>query len=79
MNRPTYEFGGKSWFLDLGSDVNPRDGMYLELIDEQENMLAQVYLDDPTGEFTVLTAKDGAPLGAVEWLIAEAKTRLPPG
>ena len=71
-------FRDKNYTLALGSDVNPRDGMFLELRDAQDATAAEVYFDDPTGEFTVTTGPVGVPLEAIEWLIAEAKTRLPP-
>lgn len=71
-------FRDRTYTVDLGSDVNPRDGMVLELRDAQDAMVAEVYFDDPTGDFTVTTGSTGVPLEVIEWLIAEAKTQLPP-
>jgi hypothetical protein len=71
-------FGDTAYTVDLGSDVNPRDGMFLELRDAQDAMVAEVYFDDPTGDFTVTTRPTGVPLEIIEWLLAEARTRLPP-
>ncbi|MDP1913826.1 hypothetical protein [Brevundimonas sp.] len=74
----TKTFRDRTYTVDLGSDVNPRDGMVLELRDAQDGMVAEVYFDDPTGDFTVTTGSTGVPLEVIEWLIAEAKTQLPP-
>ncbi len=71
-------FRDSTYTVDLGSDVNPRDGMFLELRDAQDAMVAEVYFDDPTGDFTVTTCPTGVPLEVIEWLIAEAKAQLPP-
>lgn len=72
-NRRTYE-------LVMGSDVADRDGMYLELNDGSiEAMpLAEVFYSDIDGSLRVSTFGNSLPLDTVEWMIAEAKRRLPP-
>lgn len=72
-DRRTYE-------LVMGSDVADRDGMYLELNDgSMETMpLAEVFYSDIDGSMTVCTFGNNISLETVEWMIAEAKRRLPP-
>ena len=64
----------------MGSDVADRDGMYLELNDgSMETMpLGEVFYSDIDGSMTATTYGNDLPLDAVEWMIAEAKRRLPP-
>jgi len=64
----------------MGSDVAERDGMYLELNDGSvETMpLAEVFYSDTDGSMSASTFGNTIPLDAVEWMIAEAKRRLPP-
>lgn len=66
--------------LVMGSDVAERDGMYLELNDGSvETMpLAEVFYSDTDGSMSASTFGNTIPLDAVEWMIAEAKRRLPP-
>ncbi|MCC4293519.1 hypothetical protein [Brevundimonas aurantiaca] len=72
------ESGG--YELVMGSDVADRDGMYLELNDgSMETMpLGEVFYSDIDGSMTATTYGNDLPLDAVEWMIAEAKRRLPP-
>ena len=66
--------------LVMGSDIADRDGMYLELNDgSMANMpLGEVFYSDIDGSMTATTYGNDLPLDAVEWMIAEAKRRLPP-
>ncbi|MDP1631840.1 MAG: hypothetical protein Q8L66_10520 [Caulobacter sp.] len=66
--------------LVMGSDVADRDGMYLELNDgSMETMpLAEVFYSDIDGSMTASTFGNSLPLDALEWMITEAKRRLPP-
>lgn len=72
-DRRTYE-------VVMGSDVADRDGVYLELTDGSiEAMpLAEVFYSDIDGSMRVSTFGNSLPIDTVEWLIAEAKRRLPP-
>jgi hypothetical protein len=66
--------------LVLGSDVAERDGMYLELSDGSMDTapLAEVFYSDVDGSMSVSTFGNSVPLDKVEWMIAEARRRLPP-
>ncbi|MBB5773055.1 hypothetical protein HNP47_003075 [Brevundimonas vesicularis] len=64
----------------MSSDVQ-RDGMFLELSDGviEHALLAEVFYADANGQMTLATFDNGSiPLEVVEWLISEAKRRLPP-
>ncbi len=64
----------------MGSDVQ-RDGMYLELSDGviEHAALAEVFYEDSNGQMTLATFDNArVPLEVVEWLISEARRRLPP-
>lgn len=66
--------------LIRGSDLL-RDGMYLELSISGTSPLrqvAEVFYSDITHEFFLTCYEDNIPLEAVEMLISEAKTSLPP-
>ena len=66
--------------LVMGSDVADRDGMYLELNDGsmETTPLGEVFYSDVDGSMTATTYGNDVPLDAVEWMISEAKRRLPP-
>jgi hypothetical protein len=68
---------GRSYTATVASDL-VHDGMLLELADETGDIVADVFYSDPTGEMTLTTWRPNLPLEAAEWLIAEAKVRLPP-
>ena len=66
----------------MGSDL-VRDGMYLELdvadaSIEKGSPLAEVFYSDVDGSMTFTSWAPDLPLEVVEWLIQEARTRLPP-
>jgi hypothetical protein len=61
-----------------GSDL-PRDGMFLELIDEKTgDEVAEVFYSDKTDEMTISLFEPALPLNVVELLINQAKHVLPP-
>ena len=70
----------RSYELVMGSDVSDRDGMYLELNDRSIETLplAEVFYSDIDGSMRVSTFGNSLSLDTVEWMIAEAKRRLPP-
>lgn len=78
----TSKIDGRNYFYVRGSDVD-RDGMYLELFHGDakfpgQEPLAEIFYSDKGGSMVVTTFSEAVPLEAVEWLIAEAKTQLPP-
>jgi len=64
------------YHLILASAVGDRDGMAVELTRDDGQRVAEVFEDDETGRRTVSVFEKGVPLEAIEWLLAEAKTRL---
>lgn len=71
---------GVGYELVMGSNLADRDGMYLELNDgSMESMpLAEVFYSDVDGSMSVSTFGNSLPVDAVDWIISEAKRRLPP-
>jgi len=68
-----------SFELTMGSDVH-RDGMFLELSDGviEHTPLAEIFCADANGQMTLATFDNRSiPLEVVEWLISEARRRLP--
>ncbi|MBE7195363.1 MAG: hypothetical protein INR66_23155 [Gordonia polyisoprenivorans] len=65
--------------LILGSEMNPRDGMYVELLEvSSENRVAQVFEDDETGALTFTSfTTHPVPLEAIEKLVASAHREFP--
>jgi hypothetical protein len=68
---------GLSYTATVASDL-VHDGMVLELADETGETVADVSYSDATGEMALTTWRPNLPLEAAEWLIAQAKVRLPP-
>jgi hypothetical protein len=62
--------------LILASSVGERDGMALELTRADGTRLAEVFEDEDTGRRTVNVFERDVPLEAIEWLLAEARSRL---
>lgn len=62
--------------LILASSVGDRDGMALELTRDDGRRLAEVFEDDESGRRTVTMFEPDVPLEAIEWLLAEAASRL---
>ena len=71
------DIAGTEYHCVRGSDVD-RDGMYLELSSPDGNAVLEIFYSDETGDMTVNAIQESIPLDIVEWLIAEAKRRLPP-
>lgn len=59
----------------LGSDV-PNDGMYLELRDSSDSVVACVFRSDATGLFEVHVGPAVAPLVVIDAFVERAKKRL---
>jgi len=71
------EFDGKRFEASLESDLD-RDGMRLALRDTEMEEVAEVFYSDVDATMTLTTFQPALPLQAAEWLIAQAKVRLPP-
>lgn len=70
--------GRTTFGLTMFSSVD-RDGMALELTKGDDPCaVAEVFYSDRFGEMTIDTKGNELPLASVEWLIAQAKLRLPP-
>jgi len=63
--------------LQLASDVD-RDGMGCELLDGQDNFIAEVFRCDSDRTLTVSGEFQGVPLAIVDWFVAQSKRRLDP-
>jgi hypothetical protein len=63
----------------MGSDVD-RDGMYLEatVVGKPSQTVAEVFYSDASGRFTVSCFQEAVPIELMEYLVAEARRRLPP-
>jgi len=59
----------------LGSDV-PSDGMYLELRNSADEVVACVFRSDATGTFTVHLGPSAAPEQVVDEFVLRAKASL---
>lgn len=71
------ELAGRNYKATIGSDVQ-RDGMYLELADQDERIVGEIFFSDVDGKMTVTLSQPEVPLEVVKWMIATAKIRLPP-
>ncbi|TPJ77031.1 hypothetical protein [Mesorhizobium sp. B2-6-2] len=71
------EFAGKSYEATIGSDLQ-RDGMYLELADQDQRVVGEIFFSDVDGKMTVTLFQPEVPLEMIEWMIATARVRLPP-
>ena len=71
------ELAGRTYAATIGSDVQ-RDGMYLELADQDGHIVGEIFFSDVDGKMTVILCQPEVPLEVVEWMIATAKVRLPP-
>ena len=74
----TVRLNNRDYTVEVGSDVSPRDGMMIELWDDAQTQIMEVYYDDPSGRFTVNTFGNDVDLELVDWLIAQARLRLTP-
>jgi hypothetical protein len=65
--------------LLLASSVGERDGLGLELSTEGGYLLAEVFRDDVTGQFTFASFDETPlPLEALRWFLDVAEDRLRP-
>ncbi|RVC46784.1 MAG: hypothetical protein EOS65_20220 [Mesorhizobium sp.] len=71
------ELAGRNYEATIGSDVQ-RDGMYLELADQYEHIVGEIFFSDVDEKMTLTLSQPDVPLEVVEWMIATAKVRLPP-
>ncbi len=62
---------------EMASDLM-RDGMSLELSEPDGALVAEVFYSDVTNTMTFTTYLPDLPPEAAEWLIREARVRLPP-
>lgn len=63
--------------LQLASDVD-RDGLGCELLDGEQNFVAEIFRCDADNTLTVTGEIQSVPLAVVDWFIAQAKKRLDP-
>ena len=71
------EIAGQNYQAVIGSDLN-RDGMFLEVTDAANELVAVLFYSDRDGSITLTAHRPGVPLPLVEWMIGEGKKRLPP-
>jgi hypothetical protein len=71
------EIAGQNYQAVIGSDLN-RDGMFLEVTDAANELVAVLFYSDHDGSMTLTAHRSGVPLPLVEWMIGEGKKRLPP-
>jgi hypothetical protein len=64
-----------AYSFQVASDV-VRDGIGLELLDREGNVVAEVFRSDASRSWTVATFRNELPLDIVEALIAAARSRL---
>lgn len=69
-------FDGQDYEALIGSDIH-RDGMYLEVTERGGRDVAEIFLSDANGSMVLTTFGNTLPLPLVEWMIVEAKRRLP--
>jgi len=67
----------KGYNLLLASDV-VRDGLGLELMDENQNFIAEVFRCDADHSVTFSGKLDELPLEVLDWFLSHAKERLDP-
>ncbi len=71
------ELAGRSYKAIVGSDVD-RDGMYLELTDQDNLLVGEVFFSDVDSRMTVTLYQSEVPLEVIEWMVARSIVRLPP-
>lgn len=71
------EIGGLKYECIRGSDII-RDGIYLELSTSDGQWVLEIFYSDQTGKMTLSGPAAPLSLEVVEWVIAQAKVRLPP-
>lgn len=71
---PEHPIGYKSV---RGSDV-ARDGMYLELLTPDDQLVLEIFYSDSTGKMSVTLYQESVPVEAIEAFIPYAKWALTP-
>lgn len=71
------EIAGLNYEIIIGSDLQ-RDGMYLEVWNEANTVVAEVFYSDQNNQMTFTGYIPDLPLPLVEWMIESAKARLAP-
>ncbi|MER8476521.1 hypothetical protein [Mesorhizobium sp. M1163] len=71
------ELAGRNYEATIGSDVQ-LDGMYLELVDQDNHIVGEIFFSDIDGKMTITLGQPEVSVEVVEWMIAKAKVRLPP-
>lgn len=73
------ELAGRDYNATIGSDVQ-RDGMYLELADQDGRIVGEIFFSDIDGKMTITLFLPEVPVEVVEWMIARARfvCRRPP-
>ena len=69
------EIAGQSYEGIIGSDV-ARNGMFLEVSDAQNALIATIYFFDRDGSMNFTGHRPDIPLPLIEWMIVTAKERL---
>lgn len=70
------QIAGQSYFAVIGSDLE-RDGMFLEVADAANALVATLFYSDGDESMTLTAHRPDIPLPLIEWMISEAKERLP--
>jgi hypothetical protein len=68
---------GQNYQAVIGSDLN-RDGMFLEVTDEANALVAVLFYSDQDQSMTLTGHRPDLPLPLIEWMIGEGKMRLLP-
>ena len=71
------DLAGHGYRAQMASDLI-RDGVSLELCEQDGEVVAEVFYSDVTATMTFTTYRPDLPLEAAEWLIQQAKACLPP-
>lgn len=69
------ELAGQSYEVIVGSDIQ-RDGMYLEVWNQANTVIAEVFYSDEHDTMTFTGYVSDIPLPLVEWMVVQAKARL---
>ncbi|GAA3005515.1 hypothetical protein [Actinokineospora diospyrosa] len=77
MTRPPWEYDGRHYAVTAFSDVSTRDGYGWELEEAGRGQVAEVFLDDTTGAFTIRVFTDEPlPFDLVHRFVTEAGTDI---
>lgn len=70
------EIAGQNFRAVVGSDLE-RDGMFLEVTDADNALVAVLFYSDRDKRMTLTAHRPDVPLPLIEWMIGEGKERLP--